>query len=246
VAPQESPEATPVHGGTRRRIRIPTSLIVALLGGALTILILPAFTRQWDERHRALDLKNELVEEISTATGESITSAEVVFEKYQGPKESKYELSTLGPGLELRRAWISRRLKIEGRLRAYFGPELFVLWRSYDRAMVNFLYLAGLEGRINRDRRKSESERPPTQPIRGFEVGFIDGFLDSIGIPGKARDRGIRSALLSGPLVQRRSGFVELEYVVLEREAAFTGQLLAAHPNGFSTTRRDLINDLLP
>lgn len=219
--------------------------MVAILGGALTILILPAFTRQWEEQQRALDLKTELVEEISIATGRSITSADALFETFDG-KPLNFELRTsrVAPGLGLRRSWLSARLKIEGRLRAYFSPKLFHRWNTYDTAMVNFLYLAGVEGRMNKVRRQAEREGR-AEPLGGYDAFSVSGFLDEIPMPDERR-QSIKPMLLGDRLTDRRLGFLVLEGVLLDMEAAFTSRLLAAEPNGFSTTRRDLINDLLP
>ena len=237
------------EGGARRKIRVPTALVVTLVGGALTILILPAFTRQWEERQRALDLKTALVDEISTATGRSITSAEILFETFDG-KPATFELRTsrVAPGLGLRRSWLSDRLKIEGKLRAYFPPKIFHRWRAYDTAMVNFLYLTGVEGRMNEVRRQAERDgraEPVGEAIGGFDALAVRGYLESIPVPDKRR-QDIQSMLLGDQLWERRFGFLALERVLLDIEAAFTSRLLAAEPNGFSTSRRDLIDDLLP
>src|SRR3954465_14347156 len=52
--------------------RVPTSLIVTLLGIALTAWLLPAFTRQWDDRQKAHELKTALTSQIATATADAL------------------------------------------------------------------------------------------------------------------------------------------------------------------------------
>ena len=43
--------------GERRRLRVPTSVAATLLVAMLSILVGPAFARQWDDRQKARDLK---------------------------------------------------------------------------------------------------------------------------------------------------------------------------------------------
>jgi len=247
ATPSPPPAATPPPSPPQPRWwrKVPTPLIVTLLGAALTVLVLPAVTRQWDERQRALDLKTGLVSQISIATGRSITSAETLFETYNG-KTANFEESTsrVAPGLPLRRGWLSDKLKIEGKLRAYFSPQLFRRWSTYDHAMVNFLYLAGVEGRMNRGRRQAERKNPgDPPPLNSYDSFSINLYLGRL----PQKQTGLARLLLTRPrLTDRRSGFLALEGVILDMEASFTNQLLAAEPRGFSTTRRDLINDLLP
>src|SRR3954467_7064097 len=57
----------------RRRLRIPTSVFVTLLGIALTAWFLPAFTRQWDDRQKAHELKAALASQVAVATAKSMT-----------------------------------------------------------------------------------------------------------------------------------------------------------------------------
>src|SRR5262245_62538084 len=53
----------------RRRLpRIPTSVVMTLLAIALPAWLLPAFTRQWDDRQQAHDLKAAITSDMATAT----------------------------------------------------------------------------------------------------------------------------------------------------------------------------------
>jgi hypothetical protein len=245
---EESPAGTRHDEGTgRRRFRLPTSLVVTVVGGAITILVVPALTRQWDERHRALDLKTSLVSQISTATGRSITAGEKVFETYDRRSLSfEEQTSNAAPGLPLRRRWLSDKLKIEGKLRAYFSPAVFARWRAYDRAMIAFAYIAGIEGRINSGRRQAERKYslPPLSELDHMGIDFHMRQFPEQGGPAWDPEYA-KSHLLGLNLWERREGFLSLEHVLLDMEASFTSQLLEEAPRGFSTTRHDLIHDLL-
>src|SRR5690242_11337061 len=70
-------EAAPAAGAAvekKRRLlrRVPTALLVTLLGIALTAWLLPAFTRQWDDRAKARELKASLASDIAAATARAI------------------------------------------------------------------------------------------------------------------------------------------------------------------------------
>src|SRR5262249_21299243 len=56
--------------------RVPSSLIVTLIGIALTAWLLPAFTRQWDDRQKARDLKASLADEMSAATATLLSTSD--------------------------------------------------------------------------------------------------------------------------------------------------------------------------
>src|SRR4051812_20833160 len=48
--------------------RVPTSLIVTLLGIALTAWLLPAIARQWDDRQKAHEIQAGLITDMASAT----------------------------------------------------------------------------------------------------------------------------------------------------------------------------------
>jgi hypothetical protein len=51
-----------------RRVKVPTSVVVTLVGIALTAWLLPAFTRQWDDRQKARELKAGLASDMGKST----------------------------------------------------------------------------------------------------------------------------------------------------------------------------------
>ncbi len=241
--PEERPvqEVKPRRG--RWRPRVPTAVLVTFAGIALTAWLLPAFTRQWEERQRALDLKTSLVTEISTTTGLAVTSAEAQFERYTGlPADYPW---LIRPSLELRRIWLRGALPIEAKLRAYFDEDLLGHWNEYDRAMRSFLMIAGVEGLANKAHAQAEREGRPYSlvPIARTQIRH---WLDDVRPMTPEDRRGLGDNLISQSPIYRSAAFQGLEAFVLDREAAFTNRLLTAHLRGFSTTRRDLIKDLLP
>jgi hypothetical protein len=74
-----SEESAPAEGGEsvqrRRWRRIPTPLIITLIGIVLSAWLLPAITRQWDDRQKAHQVKSALVTEMAEANARAFTGA---------------------------------------------------------------------------------------------------------------------------------------------------------------------------
>ena len=73
--PSETAEATAERAAPRRRWKVPTSIVVTFLGIALTAWLLPAFTRQWEDRQKSRELKADLIAQMSAATVKSVLAA---------------------------------------------------------------------------------------------------------------------------------------------------------------------------
>ncbi len=71
-------------------------MFVTLLGIALTDWLLPAFTRQWDDRQKARELKAAVITQVAAATAAQLVetrkvSARRFYLTGNGPSESAYE-----------------------------------------------------------------------------------------------------------------------------------------------------------
>jgi hypothetical protein len=94
---------------------------LTLVGIALTGWLLPAFTRQWDDRQKAHELGTSLVAQMAQATGDALTANQAAL--FRTPRTS-----TTKPSLE----WSRASLVIEARLDAYFSDDLVDKWRAYS------------------------------------------------------------------------------------------------------------------
>lgn len=119
AAPTTRPFA-PVLGRVRRWI--PRSLLVALLGIGLSSWLIPAFTRQWDDRQKAGDLKAALVADMATATGRALLDAETFTYASAAPGRDPV------PDPASIRAWSVAALEIRAKLEAYFGHDAVDAW----------------------------------------------------------------------------------------------------------------------
>ena len=230
-----TPEATAAPEGTaaqeerlrggRRRFRVPTSVIVTIVVAALSVWVAPAFTRQWDDRQRARELQVGLVELVSSTTAQ-----------VQADQRSLAFSSNASPWA--RRAaivarWEFPRLKVETRLRVYYGEQGLKAWRSYERAVSAFGDLAEYEARTPNRSKYDISDEHLRALVR--EIGLRSRIFQSTVRHLKTGNQSLREwhlEHLAGVLGGRASRLIDL----IVRKA----------PNGFSTTRGDLLRDLLP
>jgi hypothetical protein len=120
---------------------IPRSLVLAVIGIVLSSWLIPAFTRQWDDRQKAGELKAALVADMATATGRVLLAAQASPAASANSRPQVLNIVALNE-------WSIDSLKIRARLDAYFGPEAVREWavltkfinatlsRAYDDAYI--------------------------------------------------------------------------------------------------------------
>jgi hypothetical protein len=196
-------------------------LIVTLLGIALTAWLLPAITRQWDDRQKAHELKATLAADLASATARSLVEARAAARALV-PGTAPQGLAATR---RLNDMWLLDRLKIDAKLGAYFSPGAFTAsWNDYDSAM------------------------------RAAFVVALAHFQLLNGTKTIARDLEISDRQLKRDLDEMRChncldleyGFNDITDAVLAKEYTLVADISRAHVVGYSTTRRDLINDIFP
>jgi len=114
---------------------VPTPIVVAVLGVVLGSWLLPAFTRQWDDRQKSGEVKAAVVAQIASATGRAL------LEVHQ---------ATTRPGLapssrQIPRAaqdWSVANMEIRAKLRAYFGAKAVDHWTLVSQYVTSSLSVA--------------------------------------------------------------------------------------------------------
>jgi hypothetical protein len=140
-------------------------LVLVVLGGVFSALLIPQITREWQDRQREQELKQSLLEQISTSAttavrqGNSLVGACVEpSSKPAAPAEvtrvcapsppTKLVRAAGGEAGEdipeiyavLRNAWLIERATARSRIITYF-PDLYSCWYSYERALTDYLGL---------------------------------------------------------------------------------------------------------
>ena len=161
-------------------------LVLVVLGGVFTALLIPQITREWQDRQREQEIKQSLLEEISTDATTAVREGNSLVGACAQPspepvKEAKVVkfCAPLPPGKSvweaggqagediaeiyavLRNAWLIQRATARSRIITYF-PDLYSCWYSYERALTDYLGLV--------------SQHPNTKRTR---VGNLNEFVDA-------------------------------------------------------------------
>jgi hypothetical protein len=262
-AAQPSEHAEP-HDASRKRawwrVKIPSAVIVTLVGIALSAWLLPAFTRQWDDRQKANELRVSLVTDIGAASANAIGDGE----QFRATGNHALQQQAV-------RAWSVASLELESHLRAYFpNPHrLLVKWKFFSYA-------------VNRYLGQRASDDLGDGNLVDIGSGYsVDDWLryglpettlrDSVGVTevmgalldidrssprrflssyerSLLRDsfHNMNSAHVTARRMNPGAAYRELGTALNELDSGIINDILRSHPAGYSTTKRDLINDLLP
>lgn len=242
------PAPTPPRKRGWPRIRVPTAVVLTILGAALTAWLLPAFTRQWEDRQKARELKADLVIQMSRTTVSSVLDGYYVFRKPTRAEPAKDR-------------WRLNNLQIQAQLRTYFPAKVADDWEAYHDSVEQFIDLAQTEALLVKQYRIGKyCDRPKPgekacdmgeHNLRPFHEGLIRSLFESIRLPSPPTDEiGKREEQIRRLIHADGSGRdFALAWVaqdLIEMEQSLADEVLAAHPAGFSTSRSDLLHDLLP
>ena len=116
-------------------------LVIAVLVGAFSALLIPQITQQWQDRQKEQDLKQSLLEQISTSSTTAVrqgVSLAMGQTRAAGGEDGETSDKTYAV---LRNSWLVRRASARSRVIVYF-PGLYDCWYSYERAVADFLSLS--------------------------------------------------------------------------------------------------------
>jgi hypothetical protein len=140
--------------------RIPTPILVTFIGIALSAWLLPAITRQWDDRQNVRELRAAFAEEISNATASALSGGKEAARANGTFRPIRVSLIS-GEELQKRRArlapieaaWDATRLKEEMKLGAYYSDSVASQWTLFADQVRAFLDLCLWSGPVQGKRR---------------------------------------------------------------------------------------------
>lgn len=236
-------EAAPAAAGAaaekkpRLLRRIPTSVAVTLLGVALTAWLLPAFTRQWDDRQKAQEFKAAVAVELAAATSGAVLKSKEAVREDAHFRIGCHSLciSMVGPARtawnRMNDAWLVDSVRIESKLRAYFPLEVvLVYWRRYENT-IGTLFQTAITSSLPADLSAAKALSGPL----GVSPQQLHTDLATIRL---ARRRNAQYA--------SDQAFNDIVKGVLRQEDALASVILASHITGYSTNTHDLLHDLIP
>jgi hypothetical protein len=247
--------------------RIPTPILVTLVGIVLSAWLLPAVTRQWDDRQKAHDVEAALVAQMTSDTARVLEEARATLYRESVPflraePRRRHNLPTRLPAIETE--WSVASLGIEAKLNAYFpASEQASLWRGYRELVAGLLQWVGRTGHwefVNQPdpllvqaaaNIDVPTERPAWQdqtPFRALQP-FVRDHNAVLSFERLAYQRQLDTKELDNAMVfagAQLTDFRKLESVLLDAESTIALRVLAGHPRGYSTTFGDFLHDLKP
>ena len=248
------PEQTAAQEGkpprTRRRLHVPTSVLVTILVAAFSVWVAPAFTRQWEDRQKVRELRAAFAEEIATATAAALSGGREAARRSTEIEGQGGRRALLGP---VRLSWDVSLLRIEMKLRAYYPPAVADQWSEFATDVRQFLQICLLTGPATTEDEgiflRGEIARTLPRIVEGREL--LRDYFQSAEQPvpritQSQADRALAAELTDPSWSMRQSGLELLRAMLLSKAQAATTALFSAKPGDFSTTRSDLLRDLLP
>jgi uncharacterized membrane protein YcjF (UPF0283 family) len=95
--------------------RAPKPVLMVLFGAAISAWLVPAFTRQWQDRQKEREIKVALVSEIGDSTADALVTSQYVASKVLTNGQAEYNRASLD--------WAQRSAQVEARLEAYFPGQ---------------------------------------------------------------------------------------------------------------------------
>jgi hypothetical protein len=244
-------EAAPAPAERSRfRLRVPKAVLVTVLGFALSAWLVPAMTRQWDDRQREHELKASVVADMASVSARALLGGEAV---WSGQKRTARERK------QLENEWELSTLGLEARLRAYFPRSVVTGWEVYAWAVDRFIDARSPSASaVLQDAVHSGAPLDPRVGDAAAQLLAlrIDGagpsFEKSENTPiSDSTNIHLLRKMLSPALEHYAENFSYAKWTAFEKrlldvEHGVADQVLRSHAAGFSTTPRDLMHDLLP
>ena len=238
----------------QRWVRVPKAVVVTVLGLALSAWLIPAMTRQWDDRQKEHELKAGVVADMASVTARALVGGEAF---WSGERMTAQEREQLG------RQWALSALGIEAQLRTYFSSSMVAGWQVYSWAVDRFINARSVSSSaalkeavgsgVALDPRVADAAAQ-LLVLGETTTGPVPTFAVDASSSTKINDRKYLDrlkAMLSPEMKRYEAAPVVATWPALEKgllgfEQAVADQVLRSHATGFSTTTKDLLHDLLP
>jgi hypothetical protein len=222
----------------------------------LTALLIPAFTRQWDDRQKAHDLKAALLDDMAAASSRALTDAHDLAAATSPAPTGNAVTSVLlrygvwGATPPTEKRWSVSSLEVEAKLRTYFGAQLLHEWRDY-RSLMD-LTLAISAGRpVATPGFQLPQNQEKTRKMVVRYANALEKTRAEVGVDRSLRGltkREVRKRQdrLYAQVVTFQGRLEALQAQLLTVEEGIADDVLQSHVTGYSTSWDDLLRDALP
>jgi hypothetical protein len=206
--------------------RVPTPIIVTVVGALLSAWVIPAVTRQWQDQQKARELKASLVTRIGRDTTEALVKSDfVAYGRFGGqrlpngaPPFSDEQFN------ELDLNWRRNSEEIEGLMAAYF-PGLVGEWHRFATLVKNTYFL--LRPRVYLRKETLQA-------------------LDRLGVATSKQLALLARPFTFVPASHERNAYFLVTQRLLDAKSKLTGKILRTQAAGYSQGPADFLHDLLP
>lgn len=205
---------------------LPKPILFTLFGAAVSAWLVPAFTRQWQDRQKEREIKVALVSQVGDSTSDALVTSQYLANQAfpGGSVQAEYNRFSL--------EFSRQSAQIEAKLQAYFpGQRLVDDWRTYSVVVQNDFYL--LTG-------NPSGKAEAVQTVRRYLESTPGGAERTAGVNWK------RLRSLKFDNASAVEDYVLVSGELLDSRERLTHAVLDANAEGFSTTGGDLIDDLTP
>jgi hypothetical protein len=187
-------------------------LLIAVVGAFLVYWLIPQFTRGWQDHAKILEVKTNLVAEMSDSVGNATMTGRFIASGLIG-KATVDPRATQRAFNDAYQEWTVESAVIASQLAAYFpGNDLASRWRSYANVVTDYLQLSARGQRADRASQLVEVAR----------------YFPEL----KKRGKAWWTALLEvGPAFQEN--YRELSLAVLSERDTFVQRVLDSNATGF-------------
>jgi hypothetical protein len=227
--------------------------VVTLIGLVLSAWLLPAITRQWDDRQKAHQVKTALVTEMAEASARAFTGAR----RLLFVPRLDVAAGDFAPPPQPLEQWSKESTRIEAELRANLTPRDVRLWQHYstlvDTLVATATGISSANSGVGGTTFSAQLLRGaafPKSDLVGFEKTFnaITAWSGQrLSVPKKIAK--LRKALDTGT---KNAGwrlllkYASFETTVVGMEQTIAKRVMNGHIRGYSTTWRDFFHDLIP
>jgi hypothetical protein len=145
-------------------------LVITVLAGVFSALLIPQITREWQDRQKEQELKQSLLDVISTDTTTAVRQGISLANGQARAAGGQQGEDPRDVYAELRNSWLIHRASARSRIIVYF-PGVYACWYSYERAVADYLSLAPSGGAAQKARVEDLQ--------RYVNADFAESYVDS-------------------------------------------------------------------
>jgi len=131
-------------------------LVLLLVGSVISGVLIPFFTRSWQNHQKSLDIKNDLVTEISKTVTTMMINVQYFLENMKKMRDKEIQEIQQKYNEDYKKWSIAEEI-ISSRLEAYFPKQnILQQWKKYTKIINNVYALSATDEKLKRQEKINE------------------------------------------------------------------------------------------